>query len=269
MMAHHFSAVVHPMAMRRRILFLTIVACCLVMGYVATLDFYMRQSHQAADWASHSYQVLKNREGITEGVFDMFAAARDHVIWGDPAARERLEQSTKPLMEKIEILLRLTADNPEQQANLALLRTAAQRFAIVCRQQIAQPPLGYSESTAGLNEGLRQELMQGSAGIFRELERFSITESQLLEQRRQQADTERQIVLTILMTGGVIIVALFLVGALWVLRLARVNEQARVRLQQSDERLRLVTEGSMKAFMTPTTIPVLPMSRPLSKDVRL
>ena len=242
-MPQNLSAVVHPMTLRRHILVLTLAACVLILGYMAMLDFYARQSYQAADSALHSYQVLKSREGITEAVFEMFAATRDHVILGDVKAQQRLDQSATRLLDQIDILLRLTTDNSSQQANLMDLKTAAQGFVAICRQQIAQPPLGYSEVTAGLHEELRQELVQDSAGIFRELAHFSKTESGLLEQRRQQAATERQILLTILTAGGVILIELFLLGASWMLRLAHIHEQASARLQQSDERLRLVTEG--------------------------
>jgi PAS domain S-box-containing protein len=229
--------------MRHIILGFATLACLLTAAYVAVMEYYTRLSYQATQWTEHSYQVLKNREGIIEAVFDMFAVTRDHVISGSASAPERLAEHRGQLFNQFSLLQQLTADNPEQQDNVRRLEASGREFSQLCEQQLAIEPLGYSEKTATQNESYRQQLVRSSAAIMQQLDHFTKVENRVLDQRRQRADAERRSLRTVLMAGGATIFLLFALGAGLILRLQRQNDQARERLQRSDERLRLVTEG--------------------------
>jgi signal transduction histidine kinase len=73
---------------------------------------------------SHIQEVLKEVERVETTILELQAAQRAYILTGAPALREQFDEAKRSLPARLDAVYSLTADNPQQQRNVAEIRPA-------------------------------------------------------------------------------------------------------------------------------------------------
>ena len=78
----------------------------------------------ALGWVSRIQGVLKEVERVETTILELQAAQRAYILTGAPALREQFDEARRSLPGRLDAVYAQTADNPQQQRNIAEIRPA-------------------------------------------------------------------------------------------------------------------------------------------------
>jgi signal transduction histidine kinase len=116
-----------------RVLAAFLVALALLIlagGYTYTTSVAFADS---VEWVAHTQEVRVSLAELSGSMADAELAQRDFLLTADRGRKEGFERLIDDATARLESLARLVADNPSQQANLAVLRAAVTRRIDVMR----------------------------------------------------------------------------------------------------------------------------------------
>src|SRR6202020_128723 len=90
-------------------------------GYTYTTSVAFADS---VEWVAHTQEVRVSLAELSGSMADAELAQRDFLLTADRGRKEGFERLIDDATARLESLARLVADNPSQQANLAVLRAA-------------------------------------------------------------------------------------------------------------------------------------------------
>src|ERR1700680_3427578 len=79
---------------------------------------------EASQWVSHTHEVLAELEATLSSVADAQTATRGYIITGQEAFLEPYQAAASGIRAHLDQLKSLTADNPDQQRRVVMLRSA-------------------------------------------------------------------------------------------------------------------------------------------------
>jgi len=120
----------------------------LVNGIVTRQRLAMQAS--TAQWVLRTRQVLVEMEETESTLKDAETGQRGYLLTGDPKYLAPYNRATEEIGPRIDHLERLTADNPNQQRNLAELRTLAREKLDELHQTVALYKAGNAEQAKAL-----------------------------------------------------------------------------------------------------------------------
>lgn len=145
---------IRPRAVERQVLVgfgmsvLVIVAVAFV-AWRSTIRFV-----ESAAWVSHTQAVLGALKGVEASVHQAVAAERGHVITGDDRYIVDRDAAISRVLTDVQTLKELTADNAEQQANLAVLETQiGRRRAVLDELMVRRQTDGFDAARAFMSNG--------------------------------------------------------------------------------------------------------------------
>ncbi len=125
---------------------LVVVLTALIALFLLMTGLLLRgqvQVREALDWSDHTYEVISEADSLLTQIPELQASMRGYALTQDPVFRQRYQRSVETFDEHHQALLKLTADNPEQQGRLlgiALqMRNWRQTFAEVVLRQADDP----------------------------------------------------------------------------------------------------------------------------------
>ncbi|MET4712611.1 MULTISPECIES: methyl-accepting chemotaxis protein [Pseudomonas] len=165
----------------------------------------------------HTYEVLSAAQLALEQLINIETGMRGFVIASKDNFLEPLVAGEKRFLEKLELLKRLTADNPTQQQRLATLGDTQKRWLaedidpiIALRRSLTASKLPDDELDARITAGADKAKMDSMRATLAEI---TATETALLAQRSQEMIDAKHMALMILIVGGILSAALSLILA--------------------------------------------------------
>ncbi|ROM50792.1 methyl-accepting chemotaxis protein [Pseudomonas rhodesiae] len=182
-----------------------VVLICLLVGSAykgfATVE-------DATNSNVHTYEVISSTQLALEQLINIETGMRGFVIAGKDNFLEPLVAGEKRFLEKLELLKRLTADNPAQQQRLAILGDTQKRWLaedidpiIALRKSLTASKLPDDELDARITAGADKAKMDSMRATLAEI---TATETALLAQRSQEMIDAKHMALTILIVGGIL-----------------------------------------------------------------
>ncbi len=158
------------------------VALGLLMALGAYSFFNLRQQAEAADWVTHTYQVVSGLQGIFSSVQDTESAQRAFMMSGNETYLEPCHNAMRALPQQMDAVGRLTEDNPRQLGLLNKLRHDVDARLSMVRTRIDQRrQLGVNALDPKLLNGAGVRLMES---VRADIEAMTNEEKALLQLRR-------------------------------------------------------------------------------------
>ena len=229
----------------RKLLAELTVALGLLVALGAYSFFKLEEQEEAANWVTHTYQVVSGLQGVFSSVQDVESAQRAFTVAGNEAYLEPYANAMRALPLQIEVLRRLVSDNPAQMVRLNKLREHVETRVAMSRTRIEQRrQLGAGAMGPKILNGAGVKLMET---VRADIDAMISAEKTLLQNRRAilaQART-RSIVFQTLV--GAISVAL--IGAVFV-GLARQMQRANRAEQETEKFNRQLQDANneLRAF---------------------
>ncbi|KRP60428.1 methyl-accepting chemotaxis protein [Pseudomonas trivialis] len=165
----------------------------------------------------HTYEVLSAAQLALEQLINIETGMRGFVIASKDTFLEPLVAGEKRFLEKLELLKRLTADNPAQQQRLTSLGETQKRWLaedidpiIALRRSLTASKLPDDELDTRITAGADKAKMDSMRATLAEI---TATETALLAQRNQEMIDAKHMALTILIVGGILSAVLSLILA--------------------------------------------------------
>ncbi|WP_338513488.1 methyl-accepting chemotaxis protein [Pseudomonas poae] len=165
----------------------------------------------------HTYEVISATQLALEQLINIETGMRGFVIAAKDNFLEPLVAGEKRFSEKLDLLKRLTADNPAQQQRLATLGDMQKRWLaedvdpiIALRKRLTANNLPDDELDARISSGADKAKMDSMRATLAEI---TATETTLLAQRSQDMIDAKHMALTILVVGGLLSAVLSLILA--------------------------------------------------------
>jgi CHASE3 domain sensor protein len=163
-------------------LFTVVAVLCLCMAG-AVLLLQVQAQASAADWVTHTREVLQHVARAQIALGEAEASERGFLLSGDPSHAQRYEEARRVAGRQLRDLSALTQDNAKQQAVLAHLSSETERRMDMLRAHIEdrrRNPAAAASGHAPERTGLRTRL----GGYLAQLE---AEEERLLAERRAAA----------------------------------------------------------------------------------
>jgi PAS domain S-box-containing protein len=200
---------------------------------------------------SHTYQALAQLEATLSTVKDAETGERGYIISGDESYLEPYRTALDEIRGHVEKLRQLTADNPTQQARIAIFeRKIAERLVTLKR--------GIDLNKASDVEGARQLILSGLGkrqmnDLRQQVEVMESEENELLRQRSQQSRASgRNALVTDIVPNLVACVLLVLIFYI-IIRDVTARKRAEEVLRQQREWLRITLSSIGDAVIATDT----------------
>ncbi len=105
---------------------LALVPLVFQLAFVALVLQAQRDQIEAERWAAHTKETITQGHEVNSAVLDAHAAVRGYVISRDPVFARPYQAARRDLPERLNALSELVADNPGQQARVAVVRAHAE-----------------------------------------------------------------------------------------------------------------------------------------------
>ncbi|AVS94172.1 chemotaxis protein [Paracidovorax avenae] len=208
-----------PLGRRLALAFGGVIAIFLVVIGVAIQS----QNHikTATSMNIHTYKVLEEAQRMLLGVVNMETGARGYLLSGSTAFLGPWNQGRETFESAWQSLRTLTADNPEQQKRLDVLRARQADFAAVMqslqdmRRDVDAGKVPMEAFVSEFGKARDKAAMDG----FRTMQtEFSKAERDLLDVRQGEAEDARATALAVEVGGTALAVVVALLLSLWVTR---------------------------------------------------
>ncbi|AVS71354.1 chemotaxis protein [Paracidovorax avenae] len=208
-----------PLGRRLALAFGGVIAIFLVVIGVAIQS----QNHikTATSMNIHTYKVLEEAQRMLLGVVNMETGARGYLLSGSTAFLGPWSQGRETFDSAWQSLRTLTADNPEQQKRLDVLRARQADFAAVMqslqdmRRDVDAGKVPMEAFVSEFGNARDKAAMDG----FRTMQtEFSKAERDLLDVRQAEAEDARATALAVEVGGTALAVVVALLLSLWVTR---------------------------------------------------
>ncbi len=211
-------------------------AVLLLMGTGATSQYCLKRSKDDAVWVAHTYQVLRELQGLSSAVHMAQRDERAYLLTADPKLLVRLHAEWSRIAARMTILGTLTVDNAVQQQRLARLQVLLNE----CRA--AQ---GRNLRTAGKDR--QKAVLEYALSSTREEQRMSKVEDYffqlrededgLLQARSRFWQNSSEIAAVLVGAATILGTLLIVLSGLWIRHDLRRREKAEATLRQFQEEL--------------------------------
>ena len=158
------------------------VAIGLLLALGAYSFYNLGQQSEAANWVTHTYQVISSLEGIFSSVQDTESAQRAFMMSGNETYLEPCNHAMRMLPAQLDLVEHLTLDNPRQQTLLNKLRQHIDARLSIVRTRIDQRrQLGVNALDPKVLNGAGVRLMEAVRG---DIDAMIGEEKALLQERR-------------------------------------------------------------------------------------
>ena len=228
--------------------YLGVIAAVVLLLINAGLSAYhLRVLNDNAYWVAHTQEVMAAQDDVLSTVVDSETTSRGYVITGEQAFLQPVDRAEATGRE-LARLKQLTADNPQQQAEIAKLEQhIAARLDELGRINRLRSAQGFDAARELMLEGRGKLEMDAVREI---VTRMEAEELELLPARQAQSRKSYQVALLGQAIGAAVGIALMLL-ALFVYRRGRsARERADTTLKASEERFRALITATSQIVWT-------------------
>lgn len=128
----------HLAFLPRKLLAGLAVAIGLLIALGAYAFYNLQQQSAAADWVSHTYQVVAGLQGVFSSVQDAESSQRAFIVSGNEAYLGPCNNALRTLPGQLDAVGQLISDNPQQRQKLDKLRRSIDERLTLVRTRISQ-----------------------------------------------------------------------------------------------------------------------------------
>lgn len=161
----------------------------------------------AANWVSHTHQVRTGISNVLQALTDAESAQRGYVLTGDRQFIDHVAQARARAQDELQVVTRLTADNPQQQARLDILRTQMGVHLTIVDQTMAARSAG--APVAAIRTIREGRGIAAMSEIRRLVAQLDSAEAMLEAERTHRAATVRVLVLIALVVFAGLLAGIF------------------------------------------------------------
>ncbi|HYO60131.1 methyl-accepting chemotaxis protein [Archangium sp.] len=188
-------------------LYLSFGAMIIILLIVVGVSYSSFEKLSAANrWDKHTYEVLREVDGVMKSLVDMETGLRGFVVTGDEKFLEPTQAGKAGFTRHFAKAKELTADNPRQQERLQSLREDYQRWysaeaepLIELRRKATSGAVPVDDVVRFVSTARGKQFMDGMREVVAEI---SNEELKLLEQRTQRSTALEQTMYRTLSFGG-------------------------------------------------------------------
>lgn len=228
------------------------VAALLTLAVIGWLSIQGNRRAGDSDYlVSHGRDVLEASELLRSHIYDAAATRRAYTLWGDPAQLQAFTVASKSALADFTTLRKLTADNDQQEMNLAELEPIVKARLTLLKDSVELHQRTHDDRKQ--QDDVNDQSTKMSAQVTERLDIFDHAERALLQDRTAAAKTSAQRELWINGFLGISIF-LFLMFALGVLNreLSR-REQAEHSAAEQKELLQSILDSCSDAVIVANT----------------
>ncbi len=160
------------------------LATAVLVGINALSYWSFNKNRETAHWVAHTHQVRQNIEATLADIEEAEAGQRGYVITGFESYLQSYYESVTSVRQQIRNIQTLTADNPNQQQRVSLLKPLVEKRVAALWQVIElRRSQGFDAARATIKAGQGTEMMTRIRQVLREMEN---EEASLLKQRLSQ-----------------------------------------------------------------------------------
>lgn len=149
----------------------------------------LQRRFEAADqWVTHTQEVLSQSGGLLSAALSAEATARGYMLAGDPAFLELHANARRTLRERFATIVKLTADNPEQQTRIrTVMALADEELTALDAQMETARSRPVADTAADVEASRRRvDVLKNEIGGFEREERRLLAD-RTAESERQRA----------------------------------------------------------------------------------
>jgi PAS domain S-box-containing protein len=165
-----------PKVLKKLYLSFSIVAAVLVAIIVLTYVNFSRVD-EANKWRVHTYEVLAEIDGMSEGLLSTTRSARSYALTGGPQFYRSFVAADLDYDTHFSLAQKLTRDNPTQQRRLQRLQQQHERW----RDNLIKPLLALRGSTPAGSSGLGITRLRNDKAAA--VARLTLTQEYLIDQQ--------------------------------------------------------------------------------------
>ncbi len=226
-----------------------LLSCCAGSG------LWLAARKQAADsWVRHTFEVRESLAQVRITLLRAEVYRRSYLLTGNPKARTTLEESRHALIPALITLRQVTADNPTQQARIAVLARLVATRLRDATETIRLHDTGHADqATAALGS---KENDRSTAATIAVIKQIDAEESGLLAVRLARAENLQRPMVAVLVCCGLLVLLLGLL--VWrdrrerMLALSEANRRLEadiVRREHAERELALLAANATDAVL--------------------
>ncbi len=227
----------HRLHVQSRLLFtfgfvLLMVACINAFAYRTT-----QRDLETSAWVDHTNKVVATANDALTGLVNMETGLRGFMVTGKDEFLEPYQAGQTAYRARLDALLQLTDDNPQQVARWNDIRGRSLQWetefaerGIALRRQVSAGEAGFEQLGTFTASGGGKQIFDGIRAVFADA---IATEQQLLFAREKESEASSQILLRVTLWGSIgVIVAGFVCAVLFARSLAKPLETITRTLEQ-------------------------------------
>jgi len=210
-------------------------ALILLLGTGLISQYGLKRSSDDAVWVSHTYEVIAEVQRLSAAVQSSLSEFRGYGLWHTAPQRARFDEARQRVEGHFERLRHLTADNPNQQRKLDVLKPALDQ--LFGHQEASM----FAHSSSGEQPGETAFTDAGEEQSFRQIEavlqEFVKEENLLLGQRVNVSRKSSVDAAALLALGTLVGAAFFIISSIRADQELRRRERAERALREAQQAL--------------------------------
>ena len=147
------------------------LATAVLVGINALSYRSFNKNRETANWVAHTHQVRQNIEATLADIEEAEAGQRGYIIMGLESYLQSYYESVTSVRQQIQGVQTLTADNPNQQQRVSLLKPLVEKRVAALWQVIdIRRSQGFDAARATIKAGQGTEIMTRIRQVLREME---------------------------------------------------------------------------------------------------
>ncbi|MDR3425353.1 MAG: ATP-binding protein [Alphaproteobacteria bacterium] len=236
----------HPT--KKYFLVMFVISCLLLEAFTLVIYFQSKANKESNELVIHSYEELVAGRPVLINAVDLADLEQDYALTGDQTYLEIYKTTLSDLSRNLNALAITAADNPQQQADAALLRKKIEQL-----QQISQAHLNALQKERGNVDWLGTDMVatkQAVAEVRSAFDAFNQNESLLLNKRAQAESIKQNSFLWTLFMGGALGLGALIVANIAIFSLIARNTQTEEELAQAKEKAEAASQSKSDFLAT-------------------
>jgi PAS domain S-box-containing protein len=205
-------------------------ALTLLVGIAVTSVVRMNRFADAAQWVSHTYEVIGGLDAVLSGITDAETTQRGFLLSGDERDYQRYQRNKAALAARIQAVKKLSGDNPVQLQRIAQVEQLIARRILLLEEGVQAKRM--SPDRLQLTRVHFAEGREAMDGVRRGIAEMDNEERRLLAARTAALEHDRFTAKLILVLGNAVALMLLLASMAVMVREIRQRKQAEMQTRR-------------------------------------
>lgn len=218
-----------------------LISCILLEVFTLALYNQSKINKNSNDWVIHSYEVLRIGRLALVNSIDLANVEQEYIQTGYLTYYDDYKTALAKLNTHSDALVKVVADNPDQERNAEALSENIAILKQVCDKAIEAMRTGHSSYYSIKSNG--PAVKQALANVRAAFDEFSHNEAQLLDKRTKSSENGQTNYLWTLFLGAILGLGALVLANLIIFSLINKRSEAEEKLRKSEELFASIING--------------------------